>query len=169
MSIRQTTTISCDDAFGHWLAGFADGEGSFVVTPTQRGCYRFMFQLRVRDDDAGIIEEIATTLGIGRVYRYKASARAWKSKPTAEWKVYRQDECLALVEFFDRFPLRAKKARDFAIWREAVLAWAAAEWTTERRPDNVGKRGGRAPKDWTRVASLHRELLAARTYEEATA
>ena len=30
-----------------------------------------------------------------------------------------------LVEVFDAFPLRAKKARDFAVWRQAVLVAAA--------------------------------------------
>lgn len=50
---------------------------------------------------------------------------------------------VGLVELLDHFPLRAKKSRDFAIWREAVEAWC------QRGP------GSRGPK-----SRLAREQIA---------
>jgi hypothetical protein len=78
-----------DDAFGHWLAGFADGEGCFSIIRT-----------------------------VGQ-----------------------------LAEFFTRYPLRAKKRTDFAIWRQAVELWI------QRR-----RRNG----DWDAIGLLATELSANR-------
>jgi hypothetical protein len=47
----------------------------------------------------------------------------------------------------DRYPLRAKKRRDYAIWREAVLEWATVPF-------------GR--QDWAKMAALRTALSASR-------
>lgn len=37
------------------------------------------------------------------------------------WYATKLADCMALVDVFDRHPLRAKKKRDYEIWRAAVL------------------------------------------------
>jgi LAGLIDADG endonuclease len=108
--------------FGHWLAGFADGEGCFSVSvyyPHSSSVQitpSFIIQLRA--DDRPILTEIQREIGVGTVYRvnltgnrgtnYKLIVQGWR-------------QCLQIVNLFDRFPLRAKKARDFEVWREIVI------------------------------------------------
>jgi hypothetical protein len=41
-------------------------------------------------------------------------------------------ECLELARLLDRFPLRARKRRDYEIWSRAVVRWAASPYDTRR-------------------------------------
>src|SRR4051812_25416446 len=60
------------DGFGHWLAGFIDGEGCFRLHTlydsryayTYYACY---FALDLRDDDTAVLEECVKRTGLGRV------------------------------------------------------------------------------------------------------
>lgn len=104
-----------DEDFGHWFAGLADGEGCFYIGGGNVGC---QFLMELRADDGQMLEEIRDELGFGRIhYSISDSART----PTCRLEVTRRKDCLSLVHLFDKYPLRSKKARDFAIWRRAVL------------------------------------------------
>jgi hypothetical protein len=105
------------DGFGHWLAGFIDGEGCFVVS-RQRG--RPRFRIQVRDDDRQILEETIARTGIGRLY---AIAAYRTSRSQAAWEVGDKAGAARLCVILDRFPLRAKKRHDYALWREVVAEW----------------------------------------------
>jgi hypothetical protein len=117
------------DDFGHWLSGFVDGEGCFRLyfihqkrpgkvfhSPAGR------FELLVRDDDRPAIELVRSYWGFGNLYTRQASGRA---RAATKLFIGRAADLVQLVRHFDRFPLRAKKARDFAIWREGVAVLAA--------------------------------------------
>lgn len=116
-----------DDVLGHWLAGFTAGEGmfEFLIRKTGRGRYKFRprFAISLRNDDAPILFEIAETLGCGHVYteQDKGGKSAPKRNPMAS---YLCDDIMSLhniiVPIFERYPLRAKKAREFTIWKEAI-------------------------------------------------
>lgn len=113
------------DAFGYWLAGFTDGEGSFLIGKRNgRGpyaSYRCGFQIKLRDDDRAILSKIRNILGIGKIYN--SSARICGShvhRPTVDFHVYSFNECAQLVKVFEKYPLRAKKQNDFAVWKLAV-------------------------------------------------
>lgn len=108
----------------HWLAGFADGEGCFTTRRNGHG-YACEFVIHVRADDAAIIREIAAATGVGVVRG--PQDRGDGSSPMVKWVVSRQNDCAKLVQLFEAFPLRAKKARDFAIWASAVREWIAHE------------------------------------------
>lgn len=151
-----------DPAFGNWLAGFVDGEGCFfigrVVHRNTKGGedyvnYRCAFTLGLRKDDSAILEQIHSTLGIGSMG--ERAARGIGVWPMREWKVKSKPEAVVLVEVFDRFPLRAKKARDYALWREAVLDWSS-------RPQGGGRHHGR--HDWSNLARLHQALKDVKKY-----
>ena len=102
------------------------------------------FSIALRLDDQQILLELQQRLGIGRVYSERVTNR--RSKPQAAWRVHDKAGVRRLVEVFDRYPLRAKKARDFAIWRRAVGLWLSSR------------------RDWVAMRRLLLELRATRRY-----
>lgn len=111
--------------FGHWFAGFVDGEGSFNITAQKNMGIYCGFHIALRLDDAGILYEIQDALGFGlfTLERRKSTQRPG-TKPSLRFYVSGADDCLRLVQLFRHFPLRSKKARDFKIWADAVEYFA---------------------------------------------
>jgi tRNA (cmo5U34)-methyltransferase len=80
-----------------------------------------------------VIELIRERTGIGSIYRTGARPRLGRTgNPQVSWTVRTKRDCLALTERLDRFPLRAKKARDYMIWREAVRIWGPVTYCREQ-------------------------------------
>lgn len=140
-----------DPYFGHWFAGFVDGEGSFLI-PRVGKSYRCIFTLHLRGDDRPILEEIHKTLAIGTLCDLPPYGERGIN-PTARWEVVRKQEVIALRDIFLMFPLRAKKATDFAIWSRAVDEWK----THTSKWDNVS---------WESIIMLKGELEASRKYKD---
>jgi hypothetical protein len=136
-----------EESFGHWFAGFVDGEGCFRIKPTNMGTFQCRFSIGLRADDAPILHEIRARTGVGILVH---SGR--NSIQQEQWRleVNRKADGVRLVEIFDDFPLRAKKARDFAIWREAVSVWSSVV------------NGRRA--DWSAMAALADALREERRF-----
>ena len=137
----------------HWLAGFIDGEGCFRVHKEKGGgYYACHFALKLRDDERAILERIVTETSIGHI-KPDITGRG-NSRPCLVWVVQSKAECVKLVALLDEFPLRAKKSRDYAIWREAVCYWQTM------------KRGNRwhGPRDWSRMIAFKSAIEAARAY-----
>lgn len=110
-----------DDEFGHWLAGFIDGEGCFVIQQLPAGNVRCIFAITVRKDDEEILRQARAAVGVGVVKAWRSPRASWA--PGVTWRIQNRADCLAIVELLDRYPLRAKKAGDYALWRAAVLLW----------------------------------------------
>lgn len=126
------------DAFGNWFAGFTDGEGCFVIgkhnNDNPHTDYRCQFAITLRDDDKEIIEEIRETLGIGNICDDPARTTPTRNKqPSSRFRVAAISECAELVKLFTTYPLRAKKRRDFDIWKTAVAEQSKP--INERNPD----------------------------------
>lgn len=102
------------DEFGHWFAGFVDGEGSFEI---MRRNYRCRFTLGLRDDDSATLEMICKTLGLGKVYYSNINT-------ISKMDIGKREETRKLCLFFDKYPLRSKKQRDYAVWKQAVAEYA---------------------------------------------
>lgn len=154
-----------DEAFGNWLAGFIDGEGCFTIRDNKGSDRKSLvceFHINLRRDDDAILSEIAAKTGLGRIY-FAAPSRTTdrNAQPQVRWLVSRRSQLLKLIDLLDRFPLRAKKARDYAVWREAVLAWQSVRLigTSPNRTRN-------API-WIRMKELKEHLEAGRAYETA--
>lgn len=114
-----------NDAFGNWLAGFTDGDGCFGIEKRKRDnpCakYKCRFQIALRDDDKAILEEIRDTLGIGSISDKPVSPSCLpNTQPQSRFRVEAINDCAELVKLFTKYPLRAKKQRDFDIWKTMV-------------------------------------------------
>jgi len=115
--------------FGHYVSGFCDGEGSFVLGVAQPNSNHpsplAMFSLNLRADDLPVLRLIQSYFNCGylHLFRHKTPHRQGiKSNDGCYWRISSIPAlALKLVPHFDRFPLYAKKRNDFKIWREAVL------------------------------------------------
>lgn len=136
-----------DPAFGYWFAGFSDGEGCFSIKPAARS-FTTRFSIGLRIDDLLILEEIQTTLGLGDIL---LTGKRGGIQAQAKWSVCRKDEMTPLIDVFERFPLRAKKASDFEIWKEAVDFWLAID--------------GNQRHDWTAMGEIKKRLTANREFD----
>ena len=123
--IHSTESPPLDrDAFGHWLAGFADGEGSFFLGYARargRGTAspHARFQILLRADDLPILLDIQSHLACGRLYVYDREKRRAAGHSTSENSAtFSVGNILDLAEIvvphFDRYPLRAER-RDYRI------------------------------------------------------
>jgi hypothetical protein len=120
--------MQMDDAFGHWLAGFTDGEGSFCIYRRERGvrqCHEIRFSLSLRDDDQSILRDIFNATSVGRISHVK---RSWdgvrKRCNVYQWQVGGKADAFFLAELFRLYPLRSKKARDSSLWCKAATLMA---------------------------------------------
>lgn len=126
-----------DDA---WFSGFADGEGSFQVRRCEGGArYLPRFSIGLRADDAAVLEVLAREFGGGLTFSAAKDSPLREAgnlgmRPQCRWEVVAKSDLVGLVEYFDRFPLRAKKARDFLVWREAVRVYCASSGRDPRLP-----------------------------------
>lgn len=116
-----------------WFAGFVDGEGCFDLPRTQM---RFSIGLRV--DDQPILEALQGVFG-GRLYPTPLDRRR------CQWHVNSRSEIAELIRYFDRFPLRSKKAHDYEVWRKAFQVLEekgprAAEFATLKAELRDGRR-----------------------------
>lgn len=111
---------------GDRLAALSDGEACFYIGQINRrkpggGSYNCSFRIKLRDDDRPFLEKMQSLVGLGRIYTHRDGPT--NPNPCVTWAIDSKKECEELVDIFDRFPLWSKKARDFKIWRDAVLYW----------------------------------------------
>ncbi len=107
------------DHFGSWLSGFTDGEGSFTLgleKRTQTGVAQFVISLR--NDDSPVLSLVQSYWMTGCLFN---QVRHNGQNPQTYYYVYGLPNLVKIViPHFERYPLLAKKKRDFAIWKEAV-------------------------------------------------
>jgi hypothetical protein len=109
----------------HRLAGLLDAECHLFVSPNNRDGWRCGCGVSLRDDDRRILVDLQTGLGLGRLTPVPARNG---SRPQLLWKIESKLECSVLVDLLDEHPLRGRKVKEYAIWREAVSAWAARRY-----------------------------------------
>ena len=120
----------------HYVVGFVDGEGCFIVSVSKhktlkRGFeVRAEFEMELRADDREILERIHKTLGCGRIYHLSYERYGWY--PHVKLKVSNiKDLSDLLIPFFDTYPLQAKKRFVYYLFRTIVLMVKAKQHLTD--------------------------------------
>jgi hypothetical protein len=122
-----------DDVDGHALAGFIEAEGSFSIVPNNGGrSWLCGMSLNQRADDADVLCDIVRVTGLGRLYPVPARRT---SRPQVVWSVASKLECRELVRLLQRYPLRGRKRREFAVWSAAVDRWSESLHGSSRTAD----------------------------------
>jgi hypothetical protein len=131
-----------DTAFGHYLSGLTDGEGSFILQLQRqygREHPRASFVIAMRHDDEPILNQIVSFLGCGSIYH------STRSCTMSHLMIFRPDDLYhRALPNFHQFPLRAKKSKDFVIWEQAVILIY-----TVRQRRQLGGNGAGPRKKWT--------------------
>ena len=138
---RLGLDLEVPDDFGHWLAGFVDGEGCFLIlVKTGDRCIWCQLQIHLRDDDKNILHQIKEITGVGNIDKRSNQRRRdegileWNA---ITWRVQRIGDIIhVIIPLFEKYPLRAKKRRDFVLWaRAARIIQAKGHLTKEGREE----------------------------------
>ena len=121
----------------HYVAGFIDGEGCFSVSigrhkTLKRGFeVRPEFEIELRKDDQEILERIALTIGAGKIYDLSYERYGWY--PHAKFKITNMRDMQGyLFPFLDRYPLQAKKAKSYWLFRTIVMMVSKKEHLSDK-------------------------------------
>jgi len=118
-----------------YVTGLSDGEACFYIAAQKQygrkeGGYRHTGRIRyipgftmgLRADDREVVMGMRAFFGVGKCfYRMRDQYETANRKPEWTYRVRGRNHCTVLVRHFDRYPLQAKKRRDYEIWRELVL------------------------------------------------
>lgn len=173
MQRRLGLDLEIPDDFGYWLAGLTDGEGCFFAKIYVREGFPRLhtrFLLNLRADDITVLEEIRSTLGIGRIGHVRPRAKG--KNPQVRYIVTRTADLYhVIIPLFEAYPLRSKKVKDFDIWKQIVSIHYH-----EGQPRRLGHApGGRAlglapipSAHWDKIEPLLEQLEKAREYTDLT-
>ena len=108
-----------------YIVGFTDGEGCFAILITKHKTKKagkdanLCFEIELRADDKPILELIQKRLDCGRIVELNYERYGWK--PHVKFVVRKQNEILyKVIPFFKKFPLKAKKRKDFELFCQAA-------------------------------------------------
>jgi hypothetical protein len=123
---RLAAAPGLNDAEAHTLAGFLDAESHLAIVPTNGGAdWRCECSVGLRDDDREILVDYRDRLGLGHLTPVAARNG---SRPQVLWKIASKLESQVLAEILDAHPLRARKRREYEIWREATIVRASRRY-----------------------------------------
>jgi len=157
---------------GDYISGFVDGEGGFSlhyrmdVRHDRPGSpiYNYWsatFAIYLHGADVQILALIKETLGCGTIsLTAKGSARYQVAALT--------DLETIIVPFFDRYPLRARKKHDFALWKRAVLILAKNKQARAHPNLKWFKKTPMNLPDLQDLHELFQEMRAFKRYEIST-
>src|SRR5262245_50053499 len=117
------------EAFANYVTGFVDGEGSYTLYYTHTGTRATpdaLFSIGLRADDHAILRLIQSFFGCGVIYFAHSERQRGNDKPKVTFRINRlADLSRIIIPHFIRYPLLAKKGRDFLIWKQAVELMSA--------------------------------------------
>lgn len=163
------------DSFGHWLSGFSDGEACFSI----RLCHNKVnpqycrvqpmaaFIIGLRADDFSVLQSIQSYFQCGCLC-FRPKSNRPNGKPSWTFAVGGADKNYTVIApHFERYPLRAKKARDFIAWKKGVDLM----WRVKQSPHGSRKNGAPGmfriwtPKLLKEFASYVEELKVGKQYK----
>lgn len=144
--------IQCEKLPPFYVSGFIDGEGSFCVSinthkTSKRGIeIKPEFEIELRADDKEILDRIVATIGCGKIYDCSYDRYGWY--PHAKLKVTSRREMVRhLFPFIDQYPLQAKKANIYKLFREIVEMMSRKEHMTDEGFQRIQKLRNQMRKD----------------------
>jgi LAGLIDADG DNA endonuclease family protein len=153
--------------FGAWLSGFTDGEGCFNLYFTSHNTPGAAFTIALRQDDDAVLRLIQSFWGCGRLY-LNSRITVGKRVFTAQYSVnVVPDLARILVPHFQRFPLFAKKSRDYLIWKEGIALICSRERRGKDKNGQFGKRW--TDEEKSQFAILYHSLKTQREFDTSTA
>lgn len=146
-----------EEGFGNWLAGFVDGEGTFIAQ-IYSNTLSLRFSIKLRADDKEILNTIQQTLQCGKLNFVKRGENRPNDMPAYDFSISsRKDLYNVILPLFDKYPLRAKKKRDYEIWRKIVILMNSQPRIQHRNLVLVLK---------DKLEPLIKELIEVRKYKE---
>jgi len=133
----MTNNQSIPPEWGHYLAGFTDGEGSFVISFRKREDHtlgwQISFAFSVSQREAYILSQFKKYLGCGTISQRQDGLHTYVVlNPLALQE--------KVVPFFERFCLRsATKKRNFFLFRKALRIWMGKKQLTQEELRKVAK------------------------------
>jgi len=101
------------------VTGWVQAEGSFTYSRSG-GQLAIYFAMRSGHEDAPLLEELRAHFGgAGRLWTRPGRGGA---RGTAYYRINRLDELEAVIDQFERYPLRGRRHRAFRAWRELVAS-----------------------------------------------
>lgn len=100
-----------------WLVGFTDAEGTFKLYKNkQKISFVFSFEIKLHQDDVGVLIYIQKKLGVGKIYSaFRESERCFSYIVRAHMELIN-----VILPIFDTYPLLTIKALQYKHWREAI-------------------------------------------------
>jgi hypothetical protein len=117
----------------YFLTGFADAEGSFVLSITKSNHVRSgwvikpRFQIHLHKKDLFVLEAIKNFLGVGKIYA--------GSEDSVQYRVFSIKDLKVVLDHFDKFPLISQKYGDYILLKKAYLLMVKGEHLT---PEGLG-------------------------------
>ena len=153
-------------AFGWYLSGFTDGEGCFSLLLDERKGKRkrdqptpcASFAINLRRDDDGILKLIQS-------YLHGGTLVYGKTRHLCSLRFRKLSDLSTVVQHFDMFPLFAKKAADFKIWRDGVILMLYVVQRTQKRSQRYGSSYKWTPSDHELFVVLKDQLEQGRKFK----
>ena len=121
----------------NWLAGFVDGDGCFAIEAYTSPEYKLgtnvglSFQIVQHSRDKNLLESFASYLGCGRyVSRRNEEGGAFVVKNF-------NDIESKIIPFFDKYPLKSNKAKDFEDFKLAAQIIKEKRHLTQEGLDEI--------------------------------
>lgn len=108
------------ESFGHFIAGFTAGEGSFVISERDDRRDRFSFQIALEANDRQILEDIEDYFGVGAVREYESRDKNWQAE--VQYAVQNVGQLVkVIIPFFELYPLHdTLKREQYQGWKTAL-------------------------------------------------
>lgn len=136
-SFTEGTNLMLDP---HYVCGFVDGEGCFCVSISRKRFripeIKLRFEIELREDDEPVLREIRDSFGCGSIY-YLDYERYKKWRPHVKLVISKLSDLQEkVIPFFEKYPLRAKKKKQFELFRKVVFMMVNKE---HKSPEGVEK------------------------------
>ena len=105
-----------------YVTGFCEGEGTFTYSRSGNNLNLY-FAIKVNFEDRDLLYKMQSFFSVGRIYVGKPIPPRKYSGHTRTYFYYRVSkisELRRIIEHFDNYPLKGKKAVSFSIWKEMV-------------------------------------------------